>query len=224
MLYTRNLKQIIEAYKQTLTDQDFQSLNNHIHKLTSNLIAELSSLAPGVARGRRIHELIENEIKKSEHIAVTCRKGCSACCHLEVEITEDDAAVLSEAIRNGITIDRQRVAMLAKRERNDKAWSQKMKVENRCVFLSSGGVCGVYESRPSACRKLSVTSNPDDCASIDGQPTPRLIPQAEIILSAAISLENNKTSHLAKMLNQRLELEESEVTLLTSDPSFKELF
>ncbi len=214
MLFTRNLKQIIENYKNTLSDKAFESLNRHIHNVARNLIAELSQLPQGIVRGKRVHQLIEAEIEKSAHIPVTCHKGCSACCHLEVEITADDAAVLAQAVNNGVHIDRMQLAERAKRVKHDALWARPINPDNRCLFLGADGACRVYESRPAACRKLSVVSDPELCATFGAEPEPRIIPMAEVIISAAISSENNPSAQMAKMLKLELDrLEEKPFTM-----------
>ncbi len=193
MLFTRNLKQIIENYKNTLSDSAFQSLNKYIYQLTNSIMAELSLKEPGVARGKHVHQLIESEIEKSAHVAVTCHKGCSACCHLEVEITSDDAEVLAQEVVSGLQIDHVRLAELAHREKNDLLWRRPLHAENRCLFLGSDGGCRAYAARPSACRKLSVISEPEECASMDGSPELPRSRRNQCRLSANVALDGRKT-------------------------------
>lgn len=64
-----------------------------------------------------MHVLLEREIKKVSNVSVSCKKGCAACCHFEVEITSDDAKVLQDALSSDIQIDIDRLLSLAKGER-----------------------------------------------------------------------------------------------------------
>ena len=101
-------------------------------------------------------------------------------------------------------VDLERLQLLAQRERQGFEWKKGLVPENRCVFLGDDGACRVYNSRPSACRKLSVISPPTECASEKGVPLPRIIPMAEILISATLNLADNEFASLPKMLMQAL--------------------
>jgi Fe-S-cluster containining protein len=205
MFYTRVLKSIFASYKTSLTAEDYSDFEIHVSTLITNYINEFSKITPGVERGRYIHQLIETEILKTSHIATTCSKGCGACCHLEVEITNDDAAVLSQVVLDGASIDFTRLQSLSERPLHDQQWSKGPVTENRCLFLGVGDACTVYESRPSTCRKVAVTSHPRECSDPNGNLVPVTIPMAEIILSAALNLPDNNIGSLPKQLLKTLE-------------------
>jgi len=42
-------------------------------------------------------------------------------------------------------------------------WRQQPAADTACVFLGEDGACKVYESRPNACRKLLVVTDPALC-------------------------------------------------------------
>lgn len=204
MIFTRNLLNLIESYKKTLSESDFQSFNNHVGRLVASYIAVLSKIESPLDRGRKVHEYVEFEISKNDHTPITCHKGCAACCHLEVEITSDDAAVLKEALLNGIEIDYNKLSQIASRSKHDPLWNKGVVSENRCVFLGDDKACRIYEHRPSSCRKLSVVSDPKLCEDMNSSPVPRTFPMVEIILSAAMSLDNMTSGPMAKMLLELL--------------------
>ena len=202
---TRNLKALLEVYQSTLPVADFESFQKYVNTLIGQTIADLGRFSPGIKRGRRVHELLEAEIQKASHIPTSCKMGCGSCCHYEVEVTADDAEILAAVVLEGrIKIDRSRLARLALREKQDQSWKKGVVPENRCVFLSDGNSCGIYNDRPAACRKLSVTTPASYCADLTEKAEPLLMPVAEIILSAALSCKGNSFAAMATMLDRRL--------------------
>ncbi len=221
MIYTRVLKSIFENYKLTLTIEDYQSFTEHVENLMNNYILEFSKYAAGYERGKFLHQLIEKEILASSHISTTCAKGCGACCHLEVEITDDDAAVLHQAIKEGATIDQDRLQNMALRPRLSKEWSHGAVSKNRCIFLGVDNACSIYTHRPATCRKVAVVSHPQECSKADGKIVPKTMPLAEIIMSAALSLPDNSFGSLATQLFKKLPINnqlQSEYLCLESVP------
>jgi Fe-S-cluster containining protein len=93
---------------------------------------------------------------------IKCRKGCSHCCHGPVEIWPQEAALLVEAARAaGIELDQARLERQSRQTLG--TWRQQPAADTACVFLGGDGACRVYESRPNACRKLLVVTDPALC-------------------------------------------------------------
>jgi hypothetical protein len=68
-------------------------------------------------------------------------------------------------------------------------WRQQPAADTACGFLGSDGACRVYESRPNACRKLLVLSDPALCDA--GKHPPDQVErwfswEAEILETAAL--------------------------------------
>jgi Fe-S-cluster containining protein len=205
MLLTRNLKSLLKSYEGSLPTEQFQSFKNYLESLILKTVDELKTLTPGPVRGRRVHQLLEAEIQKASSVKSTCRAGCAACCHFEVEITSDEADILAELVTSGAAkIDRPALFAQAARGKQDPQWGKGPTPENKCVFLTPMKTCGIYESRPSSCRRLLVTTDPGECHSADGSPIPVAIPLAEVVLSSAISVEGNSFGPLAQMLGIRI--------------------
>jgi hypothetical protein len=121
--------------------------------------------APSVARAVHIaiDEVLERDRSKSADSGdIKCRRGCDHCCHGPVEIWPQEAALLVEAARAaGLEMDE---ALLERQGRYTMdTWRQQPAADKACVFLGGDGACRVYESRPNACRKLLVTSDPALC-------------------------------------------------------------
>jgi Fe-S-cluster containining protein len=121
--------------------------------------------APSVAR--EVHGTIDDVLKRDREKdatsgAIQCRKGCSHCCHGPVEIWPQEAALLVKAAREaGIELDQARLERQGRQTID--TWRQQPRADTACVFLGGDGACRVYESRPNACRKLLVVSDPALC-------------------------------------------------------------
>lgn len=202
---TPALKGLLEQYRKGLTPEEATSFENEVHRRIETHIAHLMTFEPGVARGREVQRLIDIEVAAASNIKVSCHKGCAACCHLEVQITGDDAEVLRESLNQGLKIDLERLQELSERKRNDPLWRAGVAPMNRCVFLSSENTCRNYENRPAVCRKVAVISPAEDCGTIGATPMPLLIPMAEIILSSALSLDDSRFGSLPTMLQHALD-------------------
>ncbi len=121
--------------------------------------------APSVARKAHIamDEVLERDRAKnpgSEN--VRCGKGCSHCCREAVEIWPHEAALLVGIAREtGMALD---TARLERQSRYTvDTWRQQPAADKACTFLGDDGACMVYESRPNACRKLLVVTDPALC-------------------------------------------------------------
>jgi uncharacterized protein len=143
------------------------------------------------------HGLVDDDV--TQHLArhprtgeISCRRGCSHCCHQNVTITEPEAALLLKVTEgDGIPLDWDRVERQAAPSSNGLLAWRALPVEDRgCVFLDeASGECRVYEHRPTGCRKYFVIGNPEHC-DIDRHPGKQVlvfaIPPAEIVASAAL--------------------------------------
>lgn len=145
-----------------------------------------------------VHGMIDDAIEadRSEdraHAAsqIACRKGCAACCHVHVTITDNEAALLLLLESEGeAVIDWERVEQQAQCGTLAN-WASLPYAMRACVFLGEDGACRVYEHRPSACRRHFVVSDPAHC---DTQAHPGhavlnwVSYPAEVIASAAMAV------------------------------------
>lgn len=91
---------------------------------------------------------------------IKCRKGCDACCHMNVDVSSCEAQLLAACVKDlHLEVDRDRLRKQAA------GFHNLPPAERACVFLKEGA-CSVYEHRPGACRKLVVVTDPDLCDTI----------------------------------------------------------
>lgn len=141
-------------------------------RYTAGFRASENQDALTIARNTHItmDEVLQHDRAKnpgSENIQ--CGKGCNHCCHEAVEIWPQEAALLAGIVRDtDMTLD------MARLERQSQytvdTWRQQPIADRACVFLGSDGACAVYESRPNACRKLLVVTDPALCDAEKNQP------------------------------------------------------
>jgi uncharacterized protein len=201
---TTGLRIFVIRNRDTLSSEAFQRLLAEIRADYDAHTAALLAAPPGAGRARVFHRRMDAEMESAAQWKPSCHKGCSGCCHCEVEVTADEADVLAEVVRSGLEVDRARLARQATRPRKSPAWVVPLSRESRCVFLGNDGACRVYQDRPSACRKLLVVSPPEACVTIGAQTSPIQAPRAEILLSAALAVAGSKVTSISKALAARL--------------------
>lgn len=205
MKKTAQLRTLLEQYQSILSLEEFESFDKEVHRLLNHYGKVLEAYPAGVLRGRKVQALIDEQVELSAHIKTSCQKGCGACCHLEVEITRDDAEILANSLDHSLQIDYENLRRLSNRQRLDDEWKKGAVPTNRCVFLGADNACINYENRPAVCRKHSVVSPVEECEKPGGQPVPKVMPMAEIILSAAVNQKHNEFAALPKMLQRTLD-------------------
>ena len=202
---TRSLRKFITDYEAQLEPAVFEAFLLNLHDELENAKAQIFSLPPGEARARKLQQLVDDEIANGSDIPVSCQKGCSACCHMEVEITTYEADILRDQLKNGVTIDRNRLQRQSGRSLQDPLWKQGPRnPDSRCVFLNDEGSCRIYEHRPVMCRRHSVTSPAKNCDTLDDKITIRYFPRVDLYISAANEDAKVKVGPLAKMLQMEL--------------------
>lgn len=160
--------------------------------MVQEVIRELHQLSGYLTRSYFIHKLVEEHNREVFSNPIVkqlspCKVGCTACCHTQVSVTEDEAMLLKSLIDDGVGIDVDRLELQAQAE-NDSDAFYNIKYESRkCVFLDDVGACRVYNNRPSVCRTNAVIGNAEQCdTSKTIQPT-RLIrtPKSDLVIYAS---------------------------------------
>ena len=143
-------------------------------------------------------------------LAVSCRKGCGACCRQVVPVSQPEARRLG-ALVDGLPEPRRsavRARFVAARERIDAAgvrerllWPAQLSDAERqtlaidylrlgiaCPFLEDES-CSIYADRPLVCREYLVTTPAEHCAEPDLGPVVR-VPLAGRVSVALGQLES----------------------------------
>jgi Fe-S-cluster containining protein len=202
---THQLNLFIADQQRSLPAAEFAQMVEQVRSVFEKYTAVLAGTPPGVERGRTLHRMIDSAIETAASVPVSCRYGCCGCCHNEVEVTSDEAALLRERVLGGVEIDEERLNHQASRERKSADWAKFWHPTNACVFLSPAGSCRIYEDRPCVCRRLLVTTPPEACTTAGAPVAPVRILMAEILLSAAASFDESGFASLSKMLQRALD-------------------
>lgn len=214
-----NIKQLIEqGWKQLVLTENFYKTRHHpsltreqYKHLEENLFHAIEHFdierekakanPPGFAMA--VHREVEDNRKKMDPVQkkeITCKKGCSFCCYLNVDITSEEAELLlAYADEFELPIDLEKLERQSKfRETN---WIEQKFSDRKCIFLSDKGECNAYEVRPLSCRNHLVASNPKNCDTNEhnGARIKKVnIWQVELITSAILTI--SETGNMATML------------------------
>jgi Fe-S-cluster containining protein len=104
---------------------------------------------------------LQEDVVAERDIAFACKRGCSYCCHLRVEIRPHDAFVIAQHVATKFTAD-ERARAVARIEQNLRRIAPLTPEEHvragiACALLEDGA-CTVYEARPATCRKYHSLS------------------------------------------------------------------
>ncbi|MHC4551949.1 MAG: YkgJ family cysteine cluster protein [Planctomycetota bacterium] len=151
---------------------------------------------------------------KNKQQAVSCRKGCAACCSYLVGLSmpevfqvrkelslmpaDDRLPILKSSVYATRTILKQQKTLPRVDDHADQQqisdWYMKMNL--RCPLLQNG-LCSIYDQRPLACREYFVQSTPDWCftgQTHNPDPVPVRLPfsVAELLGQVAADIEGTQ--------------------------------
>lgn len=158
-------------------------------KIVHHVVDRLKSFTNRYQRAQFVHELVDEYNKEVfAHPLVMqfspCKRGCSACCHTQVSVTDDEAELLVKRIKSGVSVDMDRLKLQMQAKDDSEAYYKISFQDRRCIFLDENGGCTVYEDRPSVCRTNAVIGESNQCdTSLKVQPT-RLIktPKSDMVI------------------------------------------
>lgn len=136
-----------------------ESVMNHLNKIRSSL-----------ERARFVHNMVDEYNKEVfAHPLlkelVPCKTGCSACCHTQVSVTEEEADLLLHNINNGIEINYNRLSLQTEQGNESSEYYKLSYQDRKCVFLDESGACKVYNDRPAVCRTNAVVGEASQCST-----------------------------------------------------------
>jgi len=155
----------------------------------------VTEIVPLMRRIGEQAEALEERKSIAAGEAISCKKGCAACCRMLVPVSAPEAFALKDMIAKMPAGRRQATVMnvAAARSRLERAGllarlteiaetsrqlsDEEMEPLNRdyyalrmpCPFLENE-VCSIYEDRPAACRELLVTSPAELCQDMVNNP------------------------------------------------------
>lgn len=178
--------------------------------IVNDVIENLAKLSSERERADFVHNLVDQyNSGVFSHPLVQqyspCKMGCSACCHTQVSVTEEEAKILSERINNGINIDENLLKLQMAAKESTDAYFRIPYADRKCIFLDEQGACRVYEDRPSVCRTNVVLGTSDQCDTSDRIQPLRLVktPKSDMVIYAAF-LFSKKNGTLPLMIGKLL--------------------
>lgn len=203
------LAQYMEQMRNQMHPRIWERTFRQFQERVKKQIDILARILPGVSRAKYVQQRTDEELAKGgkDSELITCAKGCSACCHLNVGVTDDEAEQLADLVITGkVRINIQRLKMQATLPDDDREWWTMPKERSRCVFLGDNSLCMVYAERPTACRLHNSVDEPWKC---DRDYNPNDVPakryvsqQGEVITTAALQV--SPRGHLPRMLLSKL--------------------
>jgi Fe-S-cluster containining protein len=155
------------------------------------------ALATAVIRFHaRVDEVVDATLR-GHAVKIACRRGCSFCCSLQVQVAPHEAFTLAQWLTKNF--DAERLAAATGRLRDNAAKTRAMGDEARkrsnlaCAVLGDDGACTVYEARPAQCRRFNSTdldvckasyANPAD-DTIESPNPPAVAHNAAVIMTQA---------------------------------------
>ena len=196
------------------------------HKITATKQLKLWALVEKITKDQLeewVHSVIDKLLKQkagkrtlvalkgidkhiSENSNMTCRAGCSACCHQQINISDSEADLIMEEVnKRSIVLDKVKLSRQANWDKKD-YYHKKNRPHASCVFLQDNK-CSIYNQRPAVCRSYTVSSNPSFCNTKYRHKHTNLEiivnGKAEIITSAIWSM-GGKIDSLPRQLLSRL--------------------
>lgn len=149
-------------------------------KIVHHVIDRLKKIPNKYKRADYIHELVEeyNQEVFAHPLVMQfspCKRGCTACCHTQVSVTDDEAELLVKRIKSGVKVDQDRLKLQMAAGDDGDAYYKISYGDRKCIFLDDEGGCSVYEDRPSVCRTNSVLGSADQCDTSEGIKPTRLV-------------------------------------------------
>lgn len=132
-----------------------------------------------------LDEAVEKKIVEKFKDQLSCRRGCSHCCHQRVDTTIAEAElILDWTDRHNVEIDWERAEQQKDWEVGE--YITQGRENAKCIFLKNNE-CSIYEVRPAACRKYFVVTPAQFCDFYT-------YPKFEVACPADITVESIATA------------------------------
>lgn len=197
-----------------MAKKTFEELKNQIEysSIINGIVDKLTKILSPIDRAKLIHQEIENYNQEIfSHPLVKefspCKMGCSACCHTQVSVTDDEAELLVKRVKDGVDIDNERLIKQMSAQDDSHAYFSLPYADRKCVFLDDHGSCRVYADRPAVCRTNAVLGTADQCDTSSSIKPTRLIrtPKSDMVIYASF-LSSSTSGALPNLVGKKLNL------------------
>ena len=151
---------------------------------------------------KMLNDYFRKDFDKQIKEKITCKKGCSFCCHINVDCTQMEVDLILQYIRAyNIPVDAKVLELHAKSTMKERPLLEK----SACVFLSAEGNCNIYDVRPLACRKYFIVSDPTLCNyKTNPLDNVKIYPdlQMELVTSALVNIQ--QPENMASLLQKKI--------------------
>ena len=165
-------------YDQTEIITAVKNLNSFMETRISSTSTRLTQ-SEALRKLKRLYEKFGNALKPISGV-VSCKAGCSQCCHLLVLTSQLEAEMMKDYI--SAYYSPMKLAEFKEKIREHKDLLSSLTVFSNgrfseestqaylssklpCAFLNENDCCSIYEARPFICRKYLVFDNPEICAN-----------------------------------------------------------
>lgn len=192
-LVSTNLNYILKR----LHEQGKFEAGQKILKTLEAAIKDLKNIEPGIKRARYVYQDVDtriayHKIRDPGFKDVPCKKGCAYCCHINVDITRDEALLINDVVkRQDIHLDLGYLREQAKYKKED--YAKNLKNNAKCIFLKSNNTCRIHNHRPTSCRTYFVADDPEKCDTSKSNVVAMVnIVSLEILFTALMNVESDK--------------------------------
>lgn len=107
----------------------------------------------------------ENIPKVTQDKQISCKKGCSYCCHIQVSMSEREGDVIMDYMsKKNMEFSDEEKERIEEQSKftEEQALEYMLSPHRKCVFLKDN-LCSIYTVRPFSCRNYYVFSEPELC-------------------------------------------------------------
>ncbi len=110
-------------------------------------------------------QLVLDEVVSSKGPPISCKAGCSACCHQKVDLGPyEGSLILTYLSEHPLELDVDRLKIQTEALAKGPGSYERLPFEDRrCIFLGADQKCSIYSVRPLMCRRHFVQSDPALC-------------------------------------------------------------
>lgn len=167
---TNRLRMTVERWDKEKPAQIAVALKNKLTAIIVHWKQQFDALPAGADRARMANKVADQYMTDSLKSAreagmnVSCKRGCSSCCHQLVEVTPDEADLLAERVSDGVKLNLERLKRQSEFAGDAGEWFLQPAADSRCIFLDERNDCRVYRDRPLACRTYFVATPAEHCS------------------------------------------------------------